>query len=249
MLIESPRHTPADLAAWRELERYDRVLAKSRALQRKTERARATISDFAAVGACYVSTSWGKDSTVIAHLAATSGIVLPLVYVRVDPWDNPDCLLVRDEFLARWGSHVAYEEIVIDGSNSLRWWHENSAGKTKHAPDPGFKLAEKAYGGRHISGVRGEESRIRDMVMGRWGEAGPHACRPIGRWSAVDVFAYLSRHDLPIHPAYAMSIGGALDRRWLRVSTIGGVRGADKQRANWEALYYSDVMQPAKEQG
>lgn len=83
---------------------------------------------------------------------------------------------------------------------------------------------------------------MRNMVMGRWGEAGPAACRPIGRWTAIDVYAYLHRHDLPIHPAYAMSFGGQLDRRWLRVSPIGGLSQAHKRRADWEEAYYPEIV-------
>ena len=55
-------------------------------------------------------------------------------------------------------------------------------------------------------------------------------------------FAYLYRHDLPIHPAYAMSFGGALDRRWIRVSAVGGERGAEKARADWEEYYYPEIV-------
>lgn len=84
---------------------------------------------------------------------------------------------------------------------------------------------------------------MRDMVIARWGEAGPGACRPIGRWTAVDVFAYLRRHDLPVHPAYAMSCGGHYDRRWLRVSPIGGITQAHRGRADWERAYYPDIVE------
>ncbi|WP_276652439.1 phosphoadenosine phosphosulfate reductase family protein [Corynebacterium vitaeruminis] len=242
MLIKSPRHTHADLTAWERLTRYDHTLAKTIQWGPKIDAAHDTIRAFAAAGGCYASTSWGKDSTVIAHLCATSGVRLPLVYVRLEDYDNPDSLLVRDAFLARWGDQVEYDEIAVPSTNVARWWHEDTTGMVKHAPDPGFKEAGRRYGDRYISGIRGEESRIRRMVMGRWGEAGPHSCRPIGRWKATDVFAYLTKFDLPIHPAYAMSHGGRLDRRWIRVSTIGGVRGADKGRADWETAYYPDIV-------
>jgi phosphoadenosine phosphosulfate reductase len=201
------------------------------------------VREFAAAGPCYASTSWGKDSTVMAHLVATSGVRLPLVYVRPTSWENPDCLLVRDRFLERYGDQVDYEEYWV--TLGRRWWQTPETDPTfttgAHAAGQ-FSQPERAHGGRHISGVRAEESKIRQLAMGRWGEAGPGACRPIGHWTAVDVFAYLHRHDLPIHPAYAMSYGGHLDRRWLRVSPIGGISAADKQRAEWERHYYPEIV-------
>ena len=240
MLIDSPRLTPEDRAAWDALERYDSVFA-ARFPAERINRAEQTIRDFAAAGPCYVSTSWGKDSTVVAHLAATSGIRLPLVWVRVKDWENPDCPAVRDAFLDQYGHLVDYHEIEVD-ANAPRWWdHDTHAPDTARTSSAGFAEAGRRFGARHVSGVRGEESRMRGMVMARWGDAGPAACRPIGRWTAIDVFAYLHRYDLPIHPAYAMSFGGKKDRRWLRVSSLGGIRGGTS-RAAWERRYYPEII-------
>lgn len=243
MLIESPRHTPGDLAAWRELERYDEVFA-ARFPARKIDHARGVIREFAEAGPCYASTSWGKDSTVVAHLVATSGIKLPLVYVRMRVWENPDCLTVRDRFLDVYGEFVDYHEYEVDGGS--RWWDSSFQQRTGSHIGSQFAEANRAHGSRHITGVRGEESRLRDMAMAIWGEAGPGACRPIGRWTAVDVFAYLYRYNLPVHPAYAMSYGGAKDRRWIRVSPIGGISNAHKDRADWEEHYYPDIVSIGK---
>jgi phosphoadenosine phosphosulfate reductase len=242
MLIDSPRLTPADRQAWAALERYDTALAALPSWPAKEQHAQQVIRDFAAGGPCYASTSWGKDSTCMAHLVATSGVVLPVVYVRMRRWENPDCLTVRDQFLDRYGDQVDYHEYWVDGGP--RWWDGPDQTTLKSGSHVGsqFAEAERHHGTRHISGVRGDESRMRQMAMGRWGEAGPSACRPIGRWRATDVYAYLHRHDLPVHSAYAMSFGGHLDRQWLRVSPIGGITQAHKQRADWEAAYYPDIV-------
>lgn len=244
MLIDSPRLTDADRAAWERLERYDMALARSPRLNRRQTRAVQVLTDFANKGPCYVSTSWGKDSTVLTHILAISGLSLPLVWVRVRHWENPDCLLVRDDMLKKY-PHLAntYEEIEVDAT-AVRWWHQGAdlAPKTQRTSRGGFNIAGRRHGNRHVSGVRGEESRIRERVMGMWGEAGPRACRPIGNWTAVEVFAYLHKHHLPVHPAYAMSHGGTLDRRWLRVSSLGGIRGSEKGRSDWEMHYYGDII-------
>ena len=79
------------------------------------------------------------------------------------------------------------------------------------------------------------------------GDATPRTCRPLGDWSAVQVFAYLQQRRLPVHPAYAMSHGGRHDRRWLRVHSLGGVTGADRGRADWESHYYGDVIRGSRE--
>lgn len=52
-----------------------------------------------------------------------------------------------------------------------------------------------------------------------------------------------------MHPAYAMTYAGRLDRRWLRVHPLcsyheeSGVHGRDM--ASWEDDYYADAIQKA----
>jgi phosphoadenosine phosphosulfate reductase len=249
MLIESPRISPADRAAWDRLERYDRALGASAALERDADKAREVIVRFAAAGPCYASTSWGKDSTVVAHLLATSGVRVPLVWVRVEPWENPDCHMARDAFLARHGHLVDYVEIT-HRSTAPRWWDEDAWAHTSaRTSGGGFAVAARRYGARHISGVRAEESKVRGMAMAQWGTEGPGSCRPIGWWKFHDVFAYLAAHDLPVHPAYAQSRGGVMDRKWLRVSSLGGVRGSGHGRQEWEQHYYGREIAALREAG
>lgn len=73
------------------------------------------------------------------------------------------------------------------------------------------------------------------------GVATSRTCRPIGWWSSADVWAYLARHDLPVHPAYAMTLGGRLERDRIRVHSIGGEDGASFGRVEWEDRYYGDL--------
>lgn len=243
MLIDSPRLKRGDREAWEDLVRYDEVISRSPRIPVITARAQEDIRIFADQGPCFVSTSWGKDSVVLAHLAATSGVVLPLCWVRVEKWENPDCLAVRDAFLSKYGDCVDYHEYEVEAT-APRWWEDGAdeASPSRRTSRGGFTLAEREHGKRHISGVRAEESRVRRIAMARWGTIGPYAARPIGNWSAVDIFAYLHKYDLPIHPAYAMSMAGHYDRRWLRVSSLGGIRGAERSRADWEAAYYPEIV-------
>lgn len=224
MLIDSPRITPADRAAWARWEAMDRRMAQAMAgrLDRLADTARQIIADFAEQGPCYASISWGKDSVIVAHLVATSGLPIPLAYAtsadvpgRIP---NPDSERVRDAFLARF-PNVDYRE------------YRCGLGR----------LGEMVGTERYISGLRGAESGQREKTM-RWhGVATKRVCRPIIGWGDAELWAYLKLHDLPIHPAYAMTMGGTLDRSRIRVHSFGGEDGAINGRLAWEDHYYGDI--------
>lgn len=232
-LIESKRHSKADLTCWDRLIRYDAVMSKSHRLEELSDKAMSSILEFVERGTCYVGVSWGKDSVVVAHMAVQLG--LPLVWVRVEPITNPDCFLVRDVFLRRY-SDAVYNEIEVWCRKDEHGWHATGT------LEEGFKIAAGVHGARHVSGVRGDESNVRKMRMMRWGISSENTCAPIGWWSGEDVFAYLHLHDLPIHSAYAMSFGGTLDRNRIRVASLGGERGTGVGRSDWERRYYRDAF-------
>lgn len=229
MLIASQRHTARDLEQWRIDEEIDAITIQRTCFDEMEKRSIDTVGAFAA-RACYTGTSWGKDSVVIAHLLSLSGARVPLVWVRVDGRDNPDCVLVRDQFLA---SHdMNYHEIRVGAAD----------GRKRLRAAFGFEEAARRFGDRHISGVRADESMDRLLRMARWGESTDRTCAPIGWWSTAEVFAYLHAFDLPVHPAYAQTGGGLWDRNRIRVATIGGERGRGHGRAEWEARYYPEMF-------
>lgn len=238
MLIPSPRLSRADLDAWERHARLDRAMARASALARAGERAADALEGFlrAAPGVGFQGASWGKDSGVCLHLAtvvyARSGLRLPIVWVRVEGRENPDCPAVRDAFLARFGAAIDYHEITVaaaDGGGALTSAH-------------GFAEAHRRFGDRHVSGVRADESRVRALSARSHGVSTERVCRPILGWTAAEVFAWHALHDLPLHPAYAMTMGGALDRARLRVASLGGDRGTGHGRRAWERRYYPDEM-------
>lgn len=238
MLIASKRYTRADLDAWSRTEDAARAVASTAVHRKRVGKSLAALLSFAGAGSCYAGVSWGKDSVVIAHMVATMVPRVPLVWVRVEPIKNPDCALVRDAFIARFGG-VVYDEIESPAAlGDDGEWH--ASGTLEH----GLRLAAERYGARHISGVRGEESGAREMRMRTFGTSTARTCAPIGWLTALDVFAYLVTHDLPIHPAYACTMNGTLDPRTLRVASLGGQRGRGWGRAEWEERYYgSEVRQ------
>lgn len=236
MLIASPRHTEIDLLHWSTLASYDARRWSARH-ERLVERSAKCIQAFA-TAPCYLGVSWGKDSVVVADLVMRHAPHVPIVWMRWEPMANPDCAAVRDVFLARHPG-AAYHEIVtrwVPADNAVGWANPDDA------RDLGFRSAELRFGSRYISGVRADESRTRRMRCARWGETSPNTCAPLARWSALDVFAYLARHDLPIHPAYAMTFGGSLEREQIRVDCIGGVTGAGRGRQEWERAYYGPEL-------
>lgn len=247
MILPSDRWMPGDLESWEQEERHDDLHAIRPAMARREKHAIGALLEFFRDNPSgYLGVSWGKDSVVVAHLLWRSGLDVPVVWVKIDPLYNPDCELVRDAFLERFD--VEYHELVVPWrDDQCEHWRTlansgslNSLGFSppESAAAPGFQIARKRFGARHVSGVRAQESTVRYFRMAKYGENSPNTCAPIGRWHHRDVFAYLHRHDLPVHPAYAMTFGGALYRQRIRVDALGGGKGS--HRSEWEGRYYAD---------
>lgn len=249
MLIKSDRFLPGDMEAWEREERHDSLHAMRPALERRERQSiGALLRFFEHDTSGYLGVSWGKDSVAVAHLLWRSGLNIPVVWVKIDPLYNPDCELVRDKFLARFD--IDYQEIVVPWRDDQReCWRALAASGSleslgfspaESAASPGFLQARERFGARHVSGVRAQESTVRGFRMAKYGENSPNTCAPIGRWHHRDVFAYLHRHDLPVHPAYAMTFGGTLYRQRVRVDAFGGGKGS--HRTEWEGRYYADKI-------
>ncbi|AWB84792.1 phosphoadenosine phosphosulfate reductase family protein [Corynebacterium liangguodongii] len=244
MLIDSPRLKHGDREHWSRLERYDQAIGTR--LDRKEEQAITRITQWAAAGDGVCSVSWGKDSTVVAHLLALSGVRAPIVWVRSDPFEMPECDDVKDAFLA---THTVE---YVEKRAILRNPKRGEEGYETHHTNPNKKhqdVLKENIRGRYISGVRAQESRMRQRSA-RWhGTVSKNTCRPILDWTAEEVFAYMYRENLPVHPAYAMTYAGKLDRRWLRVHPLcsyheeSSVHGRDM--VSWEDDYYADAIHAA----
>lgn len=245
MLLPSDRLLRGDREVWARLHRADVILAQHPSWPARQDRALAEIARFDAAGPCYAGVSWGKDSVVLAHLielyAQRNGRRLPLVWVSVLGAGNPDCPRVRDAFLAE--HDVDYHEITVEIDLD-----EDGRRVGKGMLARGFALAAERWGRRYVSGVRADESGARKARMRHWGACSDNTCAPIGWWKTPEIFAYLERHNLPVHPAYAMTYAGTYDRNRLRVATIGGERGTEFGRRQHERLYYLDVLRAIGEE-
>ena len=227
-LIQSKRWLPGDLDAWHAEERaawYD-----NRSGRLEESALRAIEPWLRQANNPSVACSWGKDSLVVAHLTRRVSPAVPIVWVRLPTWDNPDCPEVRDAYLAEWPT--PYEEVWADAPD-VSCGHLPTGARRS-----GYARARRS----RVTGIRADESGARALSAKVHGISTHRVCRPILKWSANDVFGYLRRYDIPIHPAYAMTLGGQIQRARLRVASIGGVRGRAVGRLSWERAYYSDVL-------
>ena len=230
MLIASGRHTEADLCLWEDYAEADMVRSRTDGLKRLVDRSIAEIRRFNNRGDTYASISFGKDSVALAHLILMANERVPLVHIKAVPFGNPDCWQVRDAILPRLG--FEYREHIADYGYDA----------TEAEKDRIFFGIFRKESGRYFSGIRADESRGRKIRMRAHGLTSKNACAPLGWWSASDVFAYLAMHDLPVHPAYAMLGGGRWDRKQIRVDELGGDRGGQLGRSEWEQEYYGDEL-------
>lgn len=234
-IIASPRHKPGDMETWRTLAQEDLIWGNGPNVQAKAEEAALLMHMWASERQGITGVSWGKDSLVVAHMSALY-LDWPLVWVKEDPIYNPDCLRVRDAFLALFPA-VHYDEITVSlPPNDIGGYHA-----TGHF-ERGLKMAADRYGPCHISGVRGEESGIRKRMVRRTGGINRFALAPLAQWSMRDVFGYIAYHDLPLHPAYAMSFGGAWPRDRIRISGLT-LRLGMGGKQEWEQGYYPEYSE------
>jgi hypothetical protein len=164
---------------------------------------------------------------VLAFLCQS--LEVPIVHVNILPLPNPDSANVETAFLKGFNA-IKYEAIdsLDSGGNNESKRHSLL-----------FEPASQKYGHRYISGIRAEESAAR---RSRPRENSKNTCTPLLKWTQKDIFAYLQMRILPIHANYAMSDGGAFPREHLRVSSLSGTRGNNRDRKVWTDLYYSDIV-------
>lgn len=237
MLIPSERLLRGDIEVWNDNAEAYREIGRQSRIDEKTARAIETIR--ALSGPLFVSVSWGKDSVAVAALTKMAGLNLPHVWLKESPMHNPHCEDVRDAYLGMY-SDTQYHEVVIDYGRVgfAPFLDENGDSLLFHGIADGV---DHAFGKR-ITGIRSQESNKRRLRMSRWGVETKNTAAPIGWWSTADVFAFLLKHDLPIHPNYAMTGNGRYDPQRIRVDCIAGTQGNGIGRVEWEREYYSDVL-------
>ena len=204
--------------------------------QHRLDEAQCAVRDFLAGGPAYVGVSWGKDSVVVADLVLRMAPEVPLLNCIVQPVDNPENAAVRDAFLDLHPTAQLFESEAWC-SHDAGGWHQTGTLEAAFAA-----YVDQSGVDRYISGVRAAESSKRLLTVLRNGMVGERTCRPLAHWSSRDVFFYADLHDLPLHPAYAMSMGGHYDRGRLRVAFLEGKAGRGMGRLEIERFYYRAEM-------
>lgn len=169
----------------------------------KVERARAIVAEALKLGKAYVATSWGKDSTVLLHLAQSLKPDIPAIH-----WRTPKQELLDDynrvirEYCDRFPT--SYQEIELPlettiptGVRESRIWEQYPVS---------------------LVGVRAEENpRLRGTSLRRYGaihqlKQGYYRVWPLGWWHWRDVWAYVVANDLPYLSSYDHPASGDRDR-------------------------------------
>ena len=225
MLIVTHRHTKADLKSYKDYEEIDSINIVS---QKKIERSLQIIKNWIYLHpktAAY--TSWGKDSVVLLHLLTLLKTKIPVIYMRFTDRDNPDCELVRNEYLKKHDIdyHEEFYEYQKVRKNGLHW-----------------KDLQKKYGQYKITGIRNDESGIRKMVYLIYKESSLFSCRPLSLWKNNEIFAYIQQQNLPLSPVYGYIGGGRWKREHIRTHSLAGTSGDSFGRTEWEKEYYPDIL-------
>ena len=232
MLLRSERITCKDQEIWDELYKADQEFYRFNG-EEKRKTAQRHIESFLNSGPAVLMSSWGKDATVVAHLAV--GLDIPVVHIAQPDRDpTEECDQVAAEFTARFPA-TKYFRISIPNTGS-----PYLSGHITPELLSGAAASRSMFAtSRWVNGLRRAERGGRQF---RPAATCGISCSPIFDWSTRDVFSYLAHHDLPIHPRYAMSGGGRWHRERLRVCTFSGYKGNASGRREWEREYYGDVI-------
>lgn len=175
-----------------------------------------------------ISMSFGKDSTVMAHLILTQiDWKIPLVFVDCgfgDEW--PDTERVKSDFL----QNFPCELITLRGPSILDAFQEGGFfleetpnTQAKHKADSKYQkslaktidayLIDHGYDGSFV-GLRRQESNNRDRLFTMRSHLYYAKTRkiwiscPMETWTGTDIWAYITEHSLPYNELYDKSVFG-----------------------------------------
>lgn len=230
-----------------DLSRYEEH-ARLRVFQRRIDEARATLASIRGKR-LVVSTSWGKDSCVVLHLALCElGVPLTSLHLR-SPYELPG-----GEHIESWFRSLGVATVdtptKLDLAGYLAWLQEAglgyqrmsiNRGKAKKIGELTRWYAEHGIKAR-VSGVRAEESKARRINFRTRGltyelTSGVVSCNPLAWWTPVDVWAYIASRALPYHRLYDCETHG-MTRESLR--NAGWLTIREPERAAWLRRHFPE---------
>lgn len=226
--------------------------ASTRAFCRRVEEACRVIEEAGAKGRVVVSTSWGKDSVVLANLALRLLGRVQLLHIA-SSYRLPGYERVQEYFEARTDVHVIQPRMTL--AETIEWLREvglphertkaqQAAVVKKIKKDVGIEWCKAKGYTVQMLGMRADENqRTRGLLFRRRGliyEArGITMAAPLGWWTARDVWAYIVANDLPWHPMYDMETHG-VTRETIRNAGWLSTDGAERGRITWLRHHYPE---------
>lgn len=181
------------------------------------------------------TSSFQTQSLPLLHLIACTTPQLP-VYFLDTGFHFPETLAFRDELMARLGLRVLTLQPALGHAGFKRQHGE----LFRSNPDLCCRLNKvepwqqvKSGLAGWISGIRRDqtENRRHTPIITRERGGQLKIC-PLAAWSEADIWRYIQRHDLPVHPLFSqgyLSIGCA---PCTRPVTAGG----DSRAGRWDGV-------------
>lgn len=256
MNLAEPILTPDDERRWALWERHALVWSRSQAHARRVDVARRAIGTMhAACPSAYVAWSGGKDSTALAHLASSLGVVRAMSVK--DDLDFPG----EEDYIRRHATAWGIDVDIVRPAFSLQNWLRDNArecdaggdfhGRASTFSEAAFYSLIRGYrDSRGTPGVylgtRAEESHGRRMNVATRGLVygkldGETVCQPIARWAGVDVYAYLMSRGIDLLPIYrCVGMNESPDRvrkSWWLPGSSSRFGGMVWLRLYWPSLF------------
>lgn len=171
-----------------------RILAKMPQWKTKEQKAIADLRQFVKV--ChrpYVSLSWGKQSTILAHMAYRVAKEFFVIFINEPDTDIlADFANVRSAFLQKWT--VNYIEYFMRDGYLKDFAADFEADHEFDGVVMGLAAVESK--GRKISLAKADRHNIFVYANGK------KRCCPLRDWSNQDVAAYVAKYNIPMLSTY-----------------------------------------------
>jgi 3'-phosphoadenosine 5'-phosphosulfate sulfotransferase (PAPS reductase)/FAD synthetase len=206
--------------------------------------------------------SWGKDSTVLGHLALeTLEHPLQMAHLKC-AHEIPGGECVAAYFAERAQIHELQPINTLE--ESLVWLRDVGLPheRAKSVQQRIIKTRKKDRATEWLRGIgfevtalgmRAQESLARKACMKYHGltyqlkDSGHWVTNPIGHWSHADVWAYLVSRELPWHPLYDHEWAGQT-RETIRNGGWLYTDGADRGWAAWLRRFYPELFERLAEE-
>jgi len=157
-------------------------------------------------GKVALSSSFGGNSAALIHMTVQAEPQIPVLFLNTG-FLFRETLVYAQELRQRFGLNLrefkATREQMDETRQNLAVRREN--GGTKCCDDAKVDLMKRSLEGVScwISGLRrGQGSTRKDIKIIEEPRPGLIKVYPLANWSGKDLYAYMKKHDLPLHPLW-----------------------------------------------